>query len=290
MSNLLQGKFSPPFGMMKGRMLNFTLVRFILPLFFLGPVAWAAPDCEPSFELAAPPSFSIFDTDLIQSYQNEVKSLKEQSSDKDQISAALQKQNRLALQQFYKKQSSTGTLKLDDAKKILESMFHHAVIGSEAAQKYDPGGQIGFCFGRATFVHLSLLQKQIPPQKIVKIFALGKLFKDGSSWDFHVTTASQDAHGTWWVIDSLFDELLPLEDWMALVGQWDASPRYPMMRFYFTDAAKFQPLPGSYDSELFHSPLYQKYFDDLSSFFSGRQSCLSNSPTAKPFLFTCQNL
>lgn len=255
-----------------------TFFRLLFLTLFTAFVALAASD-DQVFEKASPPLFSLFDTDLLQAYQDEVTLLKKHNPDKASLSAALQSHNLISLQELYKKRASPTALGLDfaDVNTILNSMKGHPIIGLEAMKTYDPTGQIGFCFGRATYVHLELLQHKVDSTRIIKIFAVGGLDVDGNAWDFHVATATQDNQGTWWVIDSLFNQLTPIADWMYEVGRWDANKRYPMMRFYFTNAAKFQVLPGSYDSENFHSPLYQTYFDDLKHWFS-----------EKPHLFICQ--
>lgn len=226
--------------------------------------AWGSPACADPFLQAAPAQFSLYDSDLFELYQNELSQFKSVESSKAAVSLAIQSQNQTDLNKFFQASSKSKGISFATATEILKSISVHPVIGQKAAFKYDPTNEIGFCFGRAAYVHLELLKLGVSPQAMAKIFVMGGIYVDNTAWDFHVATIVQDERGNWMVIDSLFESILPMSDWMFEVAKWDANRQFPMMRFYVTNAAKFQPMRGSYNTEHFHSPLYKRYFEDLS--------------------------
>lgn len=163
------------------------------------------------------------------------------------------------------------------AKKIFNSTFTHPVVGKKFASKYDLKSQeIGFCFGRAAYVHFELIKAGVSATNIVKIFAMGGLYRDNVGWDYHVATAVQEELGTWLVIDSLNDEVLDLQSWINKVSKWDGNRVNPKLRFYFTDPNKFQATSGFYNNEKFNLPLYKGYFKDLLKWYSKRENCIKS--------------
>ncbi len=249
-----------------------------LTLFRLPAVGKPLKSCELPFFLPVSTSLPVFDLDLFQIYENEIKELK--SLQKAALSAALQAKNQAAIAEFYNKNKSVEALtsqtdrpKKNQTKQILQSLINHPVIGEKAAQKYDPANEIGFCFGRAAYVHFQLLRLGVNPQHIAKVFVMGGLFRAGVGWEYHVATIVQDKSGTWLVIDSLVDEVLTLENWMRTVSQWDSNRLFPKLRFYFMDASKFQPTRGSYEATRLYSPIYRGYFKDLLLWFAA-ENCL----------------
>ncbi len=149
------------------------------------------------------------------------------------------------------------------AEEVRRSILSHPVVGDEALIKYDPHRKIGFCFGRATYVHLELLRRGVPPQNIGKIFAIGKLYNGYSGWDYHVSTVVKINTDEWIAIDGLAPSTLSIPEWMEVVSRWSADPTEIPPRFYFTDAVKFQPTPGAYDKDRLGLPIYKGYFSDL---------------------------
>lgn len=255
----------------------------------------SAQSCISPFKQLSAGRHSIADFDLFQTYKTELESLKFAFNDKVRVSAEQHTRNISGLHEFYRKtamrpQITTVNTALHPAQatEILNSIAPHPVIGDKVALKYDPTQEIGFCFGRAAYVHIELLRRGISAQRIAKVFVMGGLYLDGYSWDFHVATIAQDESGTWWAIDSLFATPLPLEDWMHEVSRWDANQKFPALRFFFTDALKFQALKGSYDSTYFYSEVYRKYFEDLTAWYTRAPNCLSAKTPADPHLFICQ--
>jgi len=169
-----------------------------------------------------------------------------------------------------KKTDSDGVSKMQ-AELILSVIRQHPVVGPEAAKKYDSWDQqVGFCFGRAAFVHWELLRRDIPAQSIGKIFLIGNLalnLRTGSFWDYHMATIVRDQEHGWWVIDPLVDRILPVKEWMQQMHAWALNPKQPEIRFYFSDPIKMLPIPGNYNAEQLFYTGYKGYFQDLFTWF-----------------------
>ncbi|MEQ1722483.1 MAG: hypothetical protein ABL930_04860 [Pseudobdellovibrio sp.] len=208
------------------------------------------------------------DSDLFKIYDSEVK-----------ISKNIQEKNISALENFLKEHASTsGALTKKQAEPILLSISNHPVVGDSAADKYNTNQEVGYCFGRAAYVHFELLKAGVLDKNITKIFAMGGLYRDNVGWDYHMATAFQDVNSDWWVIDNLTgNELLSIKDWMSQVSKWDGNRKDPRLRFYFTDAAKFLPIKGSYSLKRFNSPIYHGYFKDLLNRYSDKNNCIKSS-------------
>jgi hypothetical protein len=100
------------------------------------------------------------------------------------------------------------------------------------------------------------------------------LFNDGVGWDYHVATAFQDSLGFWWVVDSLLTEVYGLKQWTKKISNWDGDRVNPRLRYYFSDAYKFQPQQGYYSLNRLNSPLYKGYFQDLFKWYRASQNCI----------------
>jgi hypothetical protein len=208
------------------------------------------------------------DSDLFKTYAGEVK-----------ISKTLQEKNFLDLEIFLKKHSKKyGTINKKQAEPILRSIKAHPVVGDSSADRYNTNKEVGYCFGRAAYVHFELLKAGVLDKNITKIFAMGGLYRDKVGWDYHMATAFQDVESNWWVIDNLTgNDLLSINDWMSKVSEWDGNLKEPRLRFYFTDAAKFQPILGSYSVKRFNLPIYHGYFKDLLNWYSDKNHCIKAS-------------
>jgi len=148
------------------------------------------------------------------------------------------------------------------ATSVLRALAANPVAGKKGVAKYDPDRDIGFCFGRAAFVHLELLRRGVEPCRIAKIFAVGALQWEHARWEYHMATMVRDTGSTWWVIDSHYAEPMELEPWMKKVSKLAANKNEPL-RFYATDATKFLALPGHYEEKTVYQEWYGTYFHDL---------------------------
>lgn len=174
------------------------------------------------------------------------------------------------MNQFAKESESPG-ISREQASQVLQLMQSHPVVGLKVASKYDTWNQsIGYCFGRAAFVHWELLRRGVRPESIGKIFLIGDLKVDlntGSFWDYHMATVVRDQAQSWWVIDPLVGDVMNVEDWTQAMKVWTFNPISPRVRFYFSDANKMLPIPGVYTTEKLFFPAYKGYFRDLFIWF-----------------------
>ena len=157
------------------------------------------------------------------------------------------------------------------ASEILKMFRNHPVISEEATAKYDTElRQIGYCFGRAAFVHWELLRRGVKPTNIGKIFAIGKFNYQGALWDFHVATVVRNLDGDWLVIDGFQNRVMKPDVWTEQISKWSLNNALYGVRFYFTDPVKFRPLPGAYSEKNLNDVHYKNYFKDLIQWFNDR--------------------
>lgn len=214
-------------------------------------------------------------TDFLSVQKKELKAAERQAiqNPKNSVFKIFDKKNKKLvadLTAIAKKNTSQGISKMQ-AEMILSLIRQHPVVGPAAAEKYDSWDQqVGFCFGRAAFVHWELLRRSIPSTSIGKIFLVGNLalnLQTGSFWDYHMATIVRDQEQGWWVIDPLIDRVLPVSEWMQQMHAWALSPKYPEIRFYFSDPVKMLPIPGKYTTEQLFFTGYKGYFQDLFAWF-----------------------
>lgn len=104
-----------------------------------------------------------------------------------------------------------------------------AALTAENLKKYDPTGEVGYCYGRAMAVHLRARRMGLRPEAIRKLFIIGDL-RSGTAreWRFHVTTLVKGDDLRWYAIDPLLVDGVgknrpePLEEWVRLIRNvWD---------------------------------------------------------------------
>ncbi len=223
-------------------------------------------------------------------------------SNKLEIHNFLQEKNQQLVNELNllaKNENSPGINK-QQAERLLSLVRNHPVVGPQAVDKYDSWDRnIGYCFGRAAFIHWELLRRGVAPEAIGKLFLVGNLkvdMKTGSFWEFHVATIVRDTDQGWWVIDPLVDKVLPILDWMNEMKPWAMDSKYPQIRFYFSDAIKMLPIPGAYSEKLLFFSAYKGYFKDLFKWFeenpvqSGDRFFSKNKMKAVSLRLTTNNL
>lgn len=139
----------------------------------------------------------------------------------------------------------------------------NSVTKRQSHSSYDPFGSIGYCFGRAAYVHYLLLQAGVPQQHIAKIFGIGKLKLEQRLWDYHMATMIPGNQGQWLVIDNQFEKVLTHQEWMQRVARFDIKQDLSQVRFYVTDPRKFQPAYNKYSLGDFNIPELKGFFEDL---------------------------
>ncbi len=157
----------------------------------------------------------------------------------------------------------------ETSQEVLTKLVANPVASSSQSNKYDPKGNIGFCFGRAMFVNLELAYRRFDRDSIKKIFAIGPMETGGSvRWEWHVATIVQSinekAEEEWLAIDSVTG-LVTLNDWYEIVyNRFSVDQK---LKVYITPAGKFGGSSSFYDHDSLESDFYNEYFIDLLSWF-----------------------
>lgn len=189
----------------------------------------------------------------------------------------IHQQNRQVIQQIEsledvrRNPNRVSALSAKELRKLFNYATHHPVAGIQALKKYDPTGEIGFCFGRALFLHLELLRRGVAKESIKKVFAVGEMLEVDSTgqnaitWQFHVATAVLGKDGKWWVLDPSYG-LMELREWYRFMKVMAVNHR---MSLFSTPLSKIGPSAWEYNTQpggLF-DPYYRKYFQDLFASF-----------------------
>ncbi|MCC7441049.1 MAG: hypothetical protein IT285_05430 [Bdellovibrionales bacterium] len=119
-----------------------------------------------------------------------------------------------------------------------------ASLSDENIAKYDPTGEIGYCYGRSMAAHLAARRMGLTELSVRKLFILGDL-RSGvdPEWRFHVTTLvrSVNAGGLeeWTAVDPIFAAPMTARTWLGAVRAiWD---REGKSRAYLTSADAVLP-------------------------------------------------
>lgn len=161
------------------------------------------------------------------------------------------------------------------AQRLLNTINNHPVVGFNSYGFYNRSGtEIGFCFGRAAYVHLALLRMGVKKDAIKKIWTIGET--GGSvNWIFHVATVVRTTDGKWTAIDSYVGSLISANDWATQMRAMTTDGRKAT---FITSAEKFTPSLGKYSRVQLGLDLdrgtdwYQHYFRDLVDWFKGTDS------------------
>ncbi len=181
-------------------------------------------------------------------------------------SAVLGEKNQQDLQLFNQLQFTNEGVDLDEAKlsQMQKNLIDHPIAGRTPHKNYDDqNGRIGFCYGRALLIQKELERLGVSPKRIYKVFLIGELSQQGMLWDYHVATMYIDGRGQKLMIDSLQDQVLPLNDWFVKMHKYFLNPIEPRVRIYFAEAGKFQARDGFFSSKDMFNPLYKTFFFDL---------------------------
>lgn len=202
------------------------------------------------------------ETDLLAKWKNDVY----KKSD-----AQISEQNKSMFRTLsdYKPRTGVGR-RLDGISKetadlVLSSINQHPVVSEYNLFDRKNGMSIGFCFGRATYVHLTLLRMGLNKDAIKKIWAVGPMNAGGITWQFHVATIAKLDTGKWIVIDTYVQQTMSPEDWFKKLRATGNSK----LRFYVSNPEKFSISLGEYSRVQMGLDLdadqdwYSHYFKDL---------------------------
>lgn len=161
------------------------------------------------------------------------------------------------------------------ASKVISSMGRHPVLQAASAGRYNQREtQIGYCFGRAAYAHLALLEMGIDRGSIRKIWAVGSMKSPSVTWQFHVSTIVRGSDGKWYAVDNYFGgRALEIEKWFDGLRPMN---RAGDLRVYITDPSKFSVSLGTYDQVQLGLRLskeqdwYKGYFQDMLNWFRTR--------------------
>jgi hypothetical protein len=144
---------------------------------------------------------------------------------------------------------------------LYEKVKNHPVASCRKVKKYDPEGNIGFCFGRAMSVHLEALRLGLAKESVRKMWAVGSMKYKDIFWQHHVATMVRDERGRWWVIDPEYRQPKTLRAWFKTVKKMDADDK---LQFFSSNANRFGPSNNdTYNPDELASEFYNGYFRDL---------------------------
>jgi hypothetical protein len=201
-------------------------------------------------------------TDLYADYRGIISTGMQPNEVRDLNSAALEELYQYA---FEKDARRAGSISLDQAQMIMKTVEKNPVVSMDVLDQYDHEN-IGFCFGRATFIHLELLRRGVQKEAIKKVFAVGPMKSFEISWQFHVTTIVKGTEGRWWAIDPYVGKVISVEDWFDRINLASTNGK---LRFYLIQPGKVGPTGGIYEIKnggLF-DPFYRNYFKDMFEYF-----------------------
>lgn len=250
---------------------------------------------EPTIESELPPLVDVppqpsINVDLMLFHQNEVS---------DMPRVEMNRRNDVTIQDLYRiplyKGVATseglarvGQISPDVAQKLYDSVMIHPVVSPEAQTRYEqPGVKIGYCFGRATYVHKALQKMGVADEAIRKVWMAGTMYKRGTqiNWDFHVATAVRATDGKWYVIDYIPGKLLTVEEWYNFYLPLSYRKN---LRFYYTDPSRFHTGKGTYSRANMgldttrENDWYRHYFVDLLAWFENHSLAEVGLPTDLP--------
>lgn len=155
----------------------------------------------------------------------------------------------------------------EEAKSLFEAVTRHPVARLMNVHKYDPDGNIGFCFGRAMTSHLEALSRGVDKNAIRKVFVAGqmKAVVGKTVWQFHVATAVKGPEDRWWIIDPFVGKVIDLDAWYAKMKAHDIDGK---LRLHVTEASRF----GAYGNQKYNqrqltNDFYNGYFKALVTFY-----------------------
>ncbi len=232
---------------------------------------------------AEEPTDPLLSADLLAYQENEVRNL---------TSHEIQNLNEQSIQSLYSLKrpvaviTTTGSklarvpsIHRDLGEQLIRSIDQNPVVASYADSHYSqPGTEIGYCFGRATYVHLALLKLGVDRNSIRKVWLVGPMVAGNINWAFHVAVVvrvSEPGSSTdqWMVVDNVTGKLLEVRSWAANFIPYNS--QFKNLRLYVTDPSKFSVSLGKYSRIQMGLDLsakddwYRHYFADLMAWFRG---------------------
>jgi hypothetical protein len=138
---------------------------------------------------------------------------------------------------------------------------------------YDPKGTVGFCFGRATMVHMEAIIRSVDPDSVKKIWITG----DMGVWGHHVATLVKAQEG-WYVIDVEVGKVVRVQEWFNFFKKTYQPKDAKEIMLFVSPAERFGPhsATGYSSRDLFNTAtnefnrdgdfyrgFFHDYFDEL---------------------------
>jgi hypothetical protein len=155
-------------------------------------------------------------------------------------------------------------------RQALVETYYNPVVALYNNSVYDPKNKgIGFCFGRAMFVHLYLMQRGLDRRSIQKAFVIGSMeTPDGKKWGWHVTTIARtkddNNQEVWVAIDPILNEIMIVDEWYQKMRNNFSKDK--KLKLYITFPTRFGPA-GSYHEKAIRDKFYNNYFTDMMNWF-----------------------
>lgn len=154
-----------------------------------------------------------------------------------------------------------GGLSAEAIQGLYDKVKNHPVASCKNVKKYDPDGNIGFCFGRAMSVHLEALRMGVAKESVRKMWAVGSMKYKNIFWQHHVATMVRDEKGAWWVIDPEYKKPKLLKEWYKTIKKMDSDDK---LQFFSSEGKRFGPASdATYTPDDMTSEFYNGYFEDL---------------------------
>lgn len=228
------------------------------------PQVWAGNQCQNLFadhQLLLDRK-SLVEKDLIEAYPAEVAG---------KTPAEVVEMNRKLLESIkgevpFRTTSTRATEISEAAAHRLVDLTYENPVVNPGNKKYDPNRNIGFCFGRATFIHLMLLKMGVQKNSIRKIWAIGPMNTGDINWRYHVATMVYTKEKGWLVLDTNHGGPVTPQEWVATYSKMSTDGK---LRFYSSDASKFSFMMGKYARIQMGLDLpqerdfYRNYFKDM---------------------------
>lgn len=242
------------------------MLRIVLLLFLASSQVWAQSQCQNLFadhQLLLDRK-KLVEQDLIELHAAETagKTSAEIADMNLQTIASLQREIPF-------RSTSTRAVEISEkaAKRLINLTYENPVVGP-GSKKYDPSGRIGFCFGRATFIHLMLLKMGLQKNSIRKIWAIGRMNTGQNNWRYHVATMAYTKTKGWVVLDTNQGVPVSPKEWMATYSKMSTDGK---LRFYTSDASKYAFIMGKYTRTILEDGYYNGYFKDMMTWVRERK-------------------
>lgn len=128
-------------------------------------------------------------------------------------------------------------MSLSEAQVLIPFVQGHEVAGREAGPRYQRENvEIGYCFGRATLMHLLLLRLGLQKESILKVWAVGPMSAGNLTWGFHVSILAYVRGQGWMALDPNEAQPQALRSWMIKFANQNSDKK---LRFYITEPDRF---------------------------------------------------